>query len=35
VFYRIEGPLGYALSGDLEKDQLLQIADAVYRQIHP
>jgi anti-sigma factor RsiW len=35
VFYWVEGPLGYALSGDLEKDQLLRIAEAVYRQIHP
>jgi anti-sigma factor RsiW len=35
VFYWVEGALGYALSGDLEKDKLLQIANAVYRAIQP
>lgn len=35
VFYWIEGPLGYALSGDLEKPELLKAAQAVYRQLNP
>jgi anti-sigma factor RsiW len=35
VFYWIDGPLGYALSGDLAKPQLLDIATSVYKQINP
>ncbi|HSD40647.1 MAG TPA: anti-sigma factor [Burkholderiales bacterium] len=35
VFYWIDGPLGYALSGDLGKPQLLEIATSVYKQINP
>jgi anti-sigma factor RsiW len=35
VFYWIDGPLGYALSGDLAKPQLLEIATSVYKQINP
>jgi anti-sigma factor RsiW len=35
VFYWIDGPLGYALSGDLAKPQLLEIANSVYKQINP
>jgi anti-sigma factor RsiW len=35
VFYWVDGPLGYALSGDLAKKQLLDIATAVYKQLNP
>lgn len=32
VFYWLDGRLGYALSGELRKQELLQLATAVYRQ---
>jgi anti-sigma factor RsiW len=35
VFYWIDGPLGYALSGELAKPQLLEVATAVYKQLNP
>ena len=35
VFYWLDGKLGYALSGELQKDELLRVATAVYRQINP
>lgn len=35
VFYWIDGPLGYALSGDLEKPELLKVAQAIYHQLNP
>ena len=35
VFYWIDGSLGYALSGDLAKPELLDIATSVYKQINP
>ncbi len=35
VFYWIEGPFGYALSGRMEKDRLLRVARAVYAQFEP
>lgn len=35
VFYWLDGKLGYALSGELEKDELLRVATAVYRQLNP
>ena len=35
VFYWIDGPLGYALAGDLPKDELQTIARLVYRQLNP
>ena len=35
VFYWIDGPLGYALSGDLPREELLPIASAVYQQLNP
>lgn len=35
VFYWVDGPLGYALSGDLDKPELLKVAQAVYRQLNP
>lgn len=33
TFYWVEGRLGYALSGDLPREQLARLADAVYRQL--
>lgn len=35
VFYWLDGSLGYALSGELAKDELLQVANLVYRQLNP
>ncbi len=35
VFYWIEGRYGYALSGEMGREQLLGMADAVYRQLNP
>ena len=35
VFYWIEGRYGYALSGEMGREQLLSMADAVYRQLNP
>lgn len=35
VFYWIDGPFGYALSGTVGRDQMLQLATRVYRQIGP
>ncbi len=35
VFYWVDGPLGYALSGDLEKPELLRIANGVYHRLNP
>jgi len=35
VFYWIDGPLGYALSGELPKADLLNVATTVYKQINP
>lgn len=32
VFYWIDGPIGYALSGELAKSDLLTVANAVYHQ---
>lgn len=34
VFYWIDGKFGYALSGGMDKQQLLQIAQAVYQQLN-
>lgn len=34
TFYWIEGRLGYALSGELEREPLLSVAEAVYRQFN-
>jgi anti-sigma factor RsiW len=33
VFYWINGPFGYALSGELPREALLDIANASYRQL--
>ena len=35
VFYWLDRKLGYALSGDVEKVELLRLATAVYRQLNP
>ena len=34
VFYWIDGPLGYALSGDVPREKLLTVADSVYRDLN-
>lgn len=34
TFYWIQGKLGYALSGELDRERLLQVAEVVYRQIN-
>jgi anti-sigma factor RsiW len=33
VFYWVDGPFGYALSGELPREALLAVADATYRQL--
>jgi anti-sigma factor RsiW len=35
VFYWVDGNFGYALSGEIRKDQLLRVADVVYKQLNP
>jgi len=35
VFYWLDKNLGYALSGEIEKSDLLRVADAVYKQLNP
>jgi anti-sigma factor RsiW len=35
VFYWIDQGFGYALSGDLERDELLRMANVAYRQLNP
>jgi anti-sigma factor RsiW len=35
VFYWIDGKLGYALSGEMDRTNLLAVANAVYRQLNP
>lgn len=35
VFYWVDGNFGYALSGEMKKDQLLQVAEVVYKQLNP
>ena len=35
VFYWLDRKLGYALSGEVEKPELLRVATAVYRQLNP
>ena len=34
TFYWIDGPMGYALSGEMSQAQLLAIAESVYRQLN-
>jgi len=35
VFYWVDGPLGYALSGEVSKDRLLDAATAAYHHLNP
>ena len=35
VFYWIDGRFGYALSGEIDKAELLRVAKAVYQQLNP
>lgn len=35
VFYWVDGPLGYALAGEIGRDELSPIAQSVYRQLNP
>jgi anti-sigma factor RsiW len=35
VFYWVDGNFGYALSGEVKRDQLLQVAEVVYKQFNP
>ena len=35
VFYWVDGNFGYALSGEMKRDQLLQVAEIVYKQLNP
>lgn len=35
VFYWLDGRLGYALSGESDRAELLRVADAVYQQLNP
>ena len=35
MFYWIDRRLGYALSGEIGKEDLLRVATAVYQQLNP
>ena len=35
VFYWIDGPLAYAIAGEIEKPRLLEVANVIYRQLNP
>jgi anti-sigma factor RsiW len=35
VFYWVDGNFGYALSGEIGREQLLKVADVVYKQLNP
>lgn len=35
VFYWVDGPFGYALTGEFERRQLLRVAENVYRAFNP
>lgn len=35
VFFWVDGPLGYALTGDLDKNKMLQLAKVVYLDFNP
>ena len=35
VFYWLDGPFGYALSGEIDKSELLRVAKVVYQQLNP
>jgi anti-sigma factor RsiW len=35
TFYWLDHKLGYALSGEVDKTELLRVANAVYKQLNP
>jgi len=35
VFYWVDRDFGYALSGEMRRDQLFKVADVVYKQLNP
>ena len=35
VFYWLDGKFGYALSGEIDKTELLRVAKVVYQQLNP
>lgn len=35
VFYWVDGPFGYALAGDIDRDELGRLARVVYQQLNP
>jgi anti-sigma factor RsiW len=35
VFYWLDGKFGYALSGEIDKAELLRVAKSVYQQLNP
>jgi len=35
VFYWVDGTFGYALTGEIERPQLLRVAESVYRALNP
>ena len=35
VFYWVDGNFGYALSGEMKREQLLRVAEVVYKQLNP
>ena len=35
VFYWVDGRFGYAISGEINKDDLLRVANVVYQQLNP
>jgi len=35
VFYWVDGNFGYALSGEVRREQLLKVAEVVYKQLNP
>ena len=35
VFYWIDGPLGYAIAGEISRPRLLDVANNIYRQLNP
>ena len=35
VFYWVDGRFGYAISGEIDKADLLRVANVVYQQLNP
>jgi anti-sigma factor RsiW len=35
VFYWVDRSYGYALSGEIEREALLKVANSIYRQLNP